>query len=72
MSAIRADYFGRRNFGKIMGMSDPIVIGGALVGPVIAGYSFDSYGSYQIGFLWIALLAVIGAGCFAFAVKPRP
>lgn len=71
MSAIRADYFGRRNFGKIMGMSDPIVIGGALVGPVIAGYSFDVYGSYQIGFLWIALLAVIGAGCFAFAAKPQ-
>jgi sugar phosphate permease len=71
MSAIRADYFGRRNFGKIMGMSDPIVIGGALVGPVIAGYSFDVYGSYQMGFLWIALLAVIGAGCFAFAAKPK-
>ena len=71
MSALRADYFGRKNFGKIMGIADPIVISGALIEPVIAGYSFDAFGSYQTGFGWIALSALMGSACFAFAVKPK-
>jgi len=71
MSAIRADYYGRKDFGKIMGMSDPIVVTGALIGPLIAGYSFDTFGSYELGFTWIASLALIGAICFALASKPK-
>lgn len=71
MSAIRADYFGRTHFGKIMGISDPIVVAGALVGPVIAGYSFDRFASYQQGFIWVAISALIGAACFALSTKPK-
>lgn len=71
MSALRADYFGRKDFGKIMGISDPIIIVGALIGPVIAGYSFDAFGSYRPGFLFISGMALIGSLCFAFATKPR-
>ncbi len=71
MSALRADYFGRKDFGKIMGISDPIIIVGALIGPVIAGYSFDAFGSYRPGFLFISGMALIGGLCFAFATKPR-
>lgn len=70
MSAIRADYFGRKDFGKIMGISDPIIIVGALVGPIIAGYSFDATGSYRAGFMFIAIMAVVGAACFALSTKP--
>ena len=71
MSAIRADYFGRTHFGKIMGISDPIVIAGALIGPVIAGYSFDTSGTYEPGFIWISISAFMGAACFAFSTKPK-
>lgn len=71
MSALRADYFGRKDFGKIMGISDPIIIVGALVGPVIAGYSFDYFASYRPGFLFISGMALLGGLCFALAVKPQ-
>ena len=54
MSALRADYFGRQSFGKIMGFSQLIVMAGGVLGPLIAGYSFDTYGSYRPGFLLIA------------------
>lgn len=70
MSALRADYFGRKAFGRIMGMSDPIIIVGSLVGPVIAGYSFDRFGTYSPGFLFIASMVLVGGVCFAFASKP--
>lgn len=71
MSALRADYFGRKDFGKIMGISDPIIIVGALVGPVLAGYSFDHFGSYSPGFLFISAMALIGGIFFAMATKPQ-
>ena len=70
MSALRADYFGRKAFGKIMGMSDPIIIVGATVGPIVAGYSFDATGSYRLGFIFLSVMALVGSACFAFAAEP--
>lgn len=70
MAALRADYFGRKAFGRIMGMSDPIIIVGATLGPILAGYSFDATGSYRAGFLFLGAMALVGSACFAFAAKP--
>lgn len=71
MQAMRADYFGRKSFGQIMGYSMPILTIGIAFGPLIAGYLADKFGSYQIGFLVLAGLAVLGSLFFVFASPPK-
>ena len=70
MAAIRAEYFGRTSFGKIMGVSNGIIIIGTIAGPLIAGYVYDTTGSYRIGFDILA--AMSGAGAFFFLLARRP
>ena len=72
MAALRADYFGRKSFGQIMGISNMIVILGAVAGPLIAGYMYDRTGDYQLGFDVLALLAGLGSIFFAIARRPKP
>src|SRR5690606_18221346 len=50
MQAIRADYFGRRAIGMIMGMSSLIIAIGQIGGPMIAGIFADLTGDYQAGY----------------------
>ena len=68
--AIRADYFGRESFGTVMGFSSMIILVGMLVGPLVAGASYDITGSYRTGF--IVLAAMAAAGSFAFVLTRRP
>jgi MFS family permease len=72
MAALRADYFGRASFGAIMGISNMVVILGAIAGPLIAGYLYDQTGSYRIGFDVLAILALLGSVFFALAKRPNP
>lgn len=72
MAALRADYFGRTAFGKIMGVSNGIVILGAIAGPLTAGILFDRTGTYVLGFDILALLAGAGATFFFLAKRPKP
>lgn len=72
MAALRADYFGRASFGAIMGISNMVVILGAIAGPLIAGYMYDQTGSYRIGFDVLAGLAAAGSIFFALARRPKP
>lgn len=72
MAALRADYFGAGAFGKIMGVSNMIVIVGAIFGPVFAGLVYDQTGSYRIGFDTLAVLAAVGSIFFALAKRPKP
>lgn len=72
MAALRADYFGRAAFGKIMGISNIVVIVGSISGPLLAGIIYDHTGSYQVGFDLLALFAALGSGFFALAKRPRP
>jgi len=71
IQAMRADYFGRASFGKIMGFSSMVMMAGMIIGPVVAGISFDVTGSYRIGFVILAILALSGGAFFAFAKKPE-
>ena len=68
--AIRADYFGRRSFGTIMGFSSLVIMSGMIIGPTFAGVMFDQTGSYQLSFIVLAVFAVLGAVLFAFAKPP--
>ena len=72
MQSIRVDYFGRVAFAQIMGLSTPIVTLGFVLGPLIAGYLTDVFGSYRVGFSVLAALAACGSGLFAFAKAPKP
>ena len=73
MQAIRADYFGRRSIGMIMGLSTLIVAIGQIGGPMIAGGLADITGNYRIGFTVLAVLVGLGSLLFYFASPPpRP
>ncbi|MDA0302196.1 MAG: MFS transporter, partial [Chloroflexi bacterium] len=72
MAAIRAEYFGRASFGKIMGVSNALIIIGTIAGPMIAGYLYDTTGSYQLGFDIIAALSGGGSIFFVLAKRPKP
>ena len=71
--ALRADYFGRTAFGKIMGFSSLIVMMGMMSGPIIAGAMADAFGTYELGFTVLAVIATLGTVFFAMAGPPvRP
>lgn len=70
MGAMRADYFGPSSFGKIMGFSSVIIMLGMALGPVIAGWLADLYGSYKPGLSVLAATMLLGGLCFTLIVKP--
>ena len=70
--AIRADYFGTGSFGKILGFSTVPMNLLLLIASPFAGWMFDQRGSYDLAFLILAGLNVVGALCFLAASRPRP
>ena len=70
--AIRADYFGRAAFGTVMGFSSLIIIIGMVLGPIVAGLSYDLTGSYRTGFVGLALVAGLGSLLFLASTRPAP
>ncbi|MEL7158156.1 MAG: MFS transporter, partial [Actinomycetota bacterium] len=68
--AMRADYFGATDFGKIMGYSALIVMMGMMTGPIVAGVLADVTGSFRIGFTILAVAAGLGSLWFWFARPP--
>ncbi len=72
MQAMRADYFGTSNFGKIMGLSSMIVTIGNTTGPLLAGIVADRTGNYEVGFTILAIGALLGSLFFLAAKKPAP
>ncbi len=71
MQAIRADYFGRRSIGVILGLSTMVTVIGNIVGPVLAGAFADAYGNYRLGFTLLALMAGAGSLFFLMAKPPK-
>jgi MFS family permease len=74
MPAIRAEYFGRAALGKIQGFMNPVMMFAGAVGPIFAGYIYDSTGSYRIAFMVTGLLtfAAVIVMFFARPSKPKP
>ena len=71
MPAIKGDYFGRRSFGSILGLSGMVQVAGSMLGPVYAAYVFETTGSYRIAFLSFAALLIISAALFMSLRRPR-
>lgn len=70
MQALRADYFGVRAIGMILGVSAVFVAIGQVMGPMVAGVLADVTGNYRVGFVVLALLAGSGTVLFLLAKKP--
>ena len=71
MAAIRGDYFGRKAFATIMGLSMLPNNFGMMVAPIFAGYMFDKTGTYEVPFLSFAALALLGAVGMLFVRRPK-
>ena len=71
MVALRADYFGSKFFGTIMGFSSLIVMIGMTFGPIICGILYDYYGNYQLAFTLMASASLLGAVCFWLCESPQ-
>ena len=70
--AMRADYFGATDFGKIMGFSALIIMMGMMIGPITAGIIADMTGSFRLGFAILGVAAGLGGFWFWFAKPPSP
>ena len=70
MQAMRAEYFGGKAFGTIMGFSSLVIMFGMILGPLFAGFVYDVTGSYRGAFMVLSGAAVVGAAFFWLAVRP--
>jgi MFS family permease len=55
--AIVRDYYGRGSFGRLLGIVMGVSAVGGVIGPTLAGYAFDTQGSYI--FIWVTLAVAI-------------
>lgn len=69
-TSIRGDYFGRRSFGKIMGVSQVPMNVLLLIAPTFAGIMRDLQGDYVVAFTVLAALNLLGGVLFLAARKP--
>ncbi|TET46617.1 MAG: MFS transporter [Dehalococcoidia bacterium] len=63
------EYFGRGNFGTIIGIAWGILMLGTMVGPPIAGWVFDNWGSYQG--TWLVMAGSTFIGAIIMTMTPR-
>ena len=70
MPAIKGDYFGRRSFGTILGLSGMVQMAGSVFGPFYAALVFDVTGSYRFAFLSFSVLLLISAALFMSLSRP--
>ena len=69
---ILPDYFGTASLGKILGFST--VLGNLLllIGPLLAGWMYDQYGTYSLTLLILTGLSLLGTFFFLVARPPQP
>jgi MFS family permease len=70
MPAIRAQYFGRKDLGKIQGSMSPITMLAGATGPILAGHIFDTTGSYNSAFMLTVGLCLF-AGILILFARPK-
>jgi len=69
LPSLGREHFGRTKFGSIYGIVEGIGTIGNMMGPVIAGWAYDNWGSYQKIWLLLAGLAVF-AITSVFTIAP--
>lgn len=68
---MRAEYFGTKAFGSIMGLSSSVVTVASVAAPFLAGLSYDVTGSYTFGFTALAASAALGTLFLVFLPRPE-
>ena len=71
LTAIRGDYFGRKAFATIMGISQVPNNILMIFAPLFAGFMYDLQESYFIPFFTFAILAFMGAALMLTVKKPE-
>ncbi len=66
---IQGDYFGRKAFGSIQGVMQGIHTVGSILGPIFAGWIYDSRGSYQWAWLTLAMIVFLSIA-LSLALEP--
>ena len=69
-TSIRGDYFGRKSFGRIMGISQVPMNVLLLIAPVFAGLMRDWQGDYTVAFAVLGSFSALGGVLFFFARPP--
>jgi len=70
-SSILREYFGRDSFGKMIGLIMGSASVGGIIGPTLAGWGFDTVGSYQP--IWLLFCGLNGlATVLALRIKRSP
>lgn len=69
--SMRAEYFGSRSFGAIMGLSSLVVTFGGVIAPIAAAWAYDATQSYTLSFAILAVLAGLGSLFLLFLPKPE-
>ena len=69
-AAMLREYFGRSKFGSIFGLMMGLSAVGGIVGPLFAGWVFDSWASYQIA--WLTLTSLAFVSVIIIATTPAP
>lgn len=57
-ASILREYFGRDSFGKLIGITMGSQAIGGIIGPTLAGWVFDTFGSYQV--IWLVFSGSMG------------
>jgi sugar phosphate permease len=71
MQIIWADYYGRGSIGAIRGVVSPVHMLANALGPVVAAFTFDRTGGYELIFTNSMILALVAAVLVALAKRPR-
>jgi MFS family permease len=70
--AIIGEYFGRKNYATIRGVIQFCHMPTAVLGPVFAGWIYDTTGSYDTAFMSFIVALIVSVGFIFFARRPKP
>jgi len=65
------EFAGRELAGVVTGLSSLVVLSGNIIGPPIFGYIIDTTGSYQIGWQFLAIMAILALALLLFVREGR-
>ena len=69
--SLRAEYFGRRALGAVLGFGQMFAMVGQTIGPIFGGVMVDRLNTYHQAFLIVAGFIFLGAIVFALAAPPK-
>ncbi len=70
MPIMKANYFGPKSFGQVLGISGLVQMVGTVSGPFLAGLIYDLTGSYGLAFLIFAIAGLVAMMIFLISRRP--